>query len=48
MTPQRWPEINRSRLEAVFQSDAYLSEFGAKLVEWDGGRAAPNRPVSDR
>lgn len=39
MTPQPWPENNRSRLEAVFQSDAYLSEFGAKLVEWDGGRA---------
>jgi acyl-CoA thioesterase len=39
VTPQRWPEINRSRLEAVFQSDAYLSGFGAKLVEWDGGRA---------
>ncbi len=34
MTPQRWPNTNRSRLEAVFQSDAYLSEFGAKLVEW--------------
>lgn len=39
MTPQPWPEHNRSRLEAVFQSDAYLSEFGAKLVEWSGGRA---------
>lgn len=23
----------------MFQSDAYLSELGAKLVEWDGGRA---------
>jgi acyl-CoA thioesterase len=39
VTPQPWPEINRSRLEAVFQSDAYLSELGAKLVEWDGGRS---------
>jgi acyl-CoA thioesterase len=39
VTPQRWPEKNRSRLEAVFQSDAYLRGLGAKLVEWDGGRA---------
>lgn len=39
MTPEPLPEINRSRLEAVFQSDAYLSELGAKLVEWEGGRA---------
>ena len=35
-----WPEINRSRLEAVFHSDAYVNELGAKLVGWDGGRAA--------
>ena len=34
-----WPEANRSRLEAVFQSDNYLNALGAKLVEWDGGRA---------
>ena len=39
MTSEPWPEINRSRLEAVFQSDAYLSELGAKLVEWECGRA---------
>jgi uncharacterized protein (TIGR00369 family) len=34
-----WPEANRARLEAVFQSDAYVNGLGAKLVEWDGGRA---------
>ena len=34
-----WPENNRARLDAVFQSDAYVNEVGAKLVEWDGGRA---------
>ena len=34
-----WPENNRARLDAVFQSDAYVDEMGAKLVEWDGGRA---------
>lgn len=47
MTNEPWPEINRTRLEAVFQSDAYVNEVGAKLVEWDGGRAvfrlAPER-----
>lgn len=32
-------EANRARLEAVFQSDAYVDALGAKLVEWDGGRA---------
>ena len=36
---ERWPENNRARLDAVFQSDAYVNEVGAKLVEWDGGRA---------
>jgi len=40
VTNERWLEVNRARLEAVFQSDAYVNEFGAKLVEWDGGRAA--------
>jgi phenylacetic acid degradation protein PaaD len=30
---------NRARLEAVFDSDAYVDDLGAKLVEWDGGRA---------
>ena len=39
MTNETWPEINRARLEAVFQSGAYLDDVGAKLVEWDGGRA---------
>jgi acyl-CoA thioesterase len=39
VTNEPWPEINRSGLEAVFQSDAYVNEVGAKLVEWDGGRA---------
>ena len=39
MTSEPLPEINRSRLEAVFQSDAYLSELGAQLVEWECGRA---------
>ena len=39
MTIEPWPEINRPRLEAVFQSDAYVGELGAELVEWDGGRA---------
>lgn len=39
MTSEPWSEHNRSRLEAVFQSDAYLRGLGAKLVEWDGGRA---------
>jgi acyl-CoA thioesterase len=39
VTNEAWPEINRSGLEAVFQSDAYVNEVGAKLVEWDGGRA---------
>ena len=39
MTDQPWPESNRSRLEAVFHRDAYVNELGAKLVEWDGGRA---------
>ena len=34
-----WPENNHARLDAVFQSDAYVNEVGAKLVEWDGGRA---------
>jgi acyl-CoA thioesterase len=34
-----WPEANRARLEAVFQSDAYVNGLGAKLVDWDGGRA---------
>jgi acyl-CoA thioesterase len=39
VTLEPWPENNRSRLEAVFQSDAYLNALGAKLVAWDGGRA---------
>jgi acyl-CoA thioesterase len=39
VTNQPWPEINRARLEAVFQSDAYADDVGARLVEWDGGRA---------
>ena len=39
VTNEPWPEINRAALEAVFQSDAYLNDLGAKLVEWDGGRA---------
>ena len=39
MTNEPWPEINRARLEAVFQSDAYVNDVGAKLVDWDGGRA---------
>ena len=39
MTSEPWPDANRPRLEAVFQSDAYVNELGAKLVEWDGGRA---------
>ena len=32
-------ETNRARLEAVFESDACVDALGAKLVEWDGGRA---------
>jgi acyl-CoA thioesterase len=47
VTNEQWPEINRRRLEAVFHSDAYVGDLGAKLVEWDGGRAvfrlAPER-----
>jgi len=39
VTNEPWPESNRTALETVFQSDAYVSELGAKLVEWDGGRA---------
>ena len=39
VTNDPWPEVNRARLEAVFQSDAYVHDIGAKLVEWDGGRA---------
>jgi acyl-CoA thioesterase len=39
VTSEPWPETNRARLEAVFQSDAYVNDLGAKLVEWDGGRA---------
>ena len=39
MTNEPWPKANRARLEEVFQSDAYVNELGAKLVEWDGGRA---------
>lgn len=31
--------MNRAALEAVFESDEYVDGFGAKLVEWDGGRA---------
>jgi acyl-CoA thioesterase len=39
VTSEPWPENNRAHLEAVFQSDAYVNDLGAKLVEWDGGRA---------
>ena len=39
VTNEPWPDMNRDRLEAVFESDAYVNELGAKLVEWDGGRA---------
>ena len=39
VTNDPWPEVNRARLEVVFQSDAYVNDLGAKRVEWDGGRA---------
>ena len=39
MTSDPWPEANRARLAAVFESDAFVNDLGAKLVEWDGGRA---------
>jgi len=39
VTTEPWLEANRARLETVFHSDAYVNELGAKLVEWDGGRA---------
>ena len=39
MTNEPRLEGNRGRLEAVFQSDGYVNELGAKLVEWDGGQA---------
>jgi acyl-CoA thioesterase len=39
VTSEPWPENDRAHLEAVFQSDAYVNDLGAKLVEWDGGRA---------
>jgi len=47
VTNEAWPEHNRSRLESVFETDDYVNELGAKLVEWEGGRAvfrlAPDR-----
>jgi acyl-CoA thioesterase len=39
VTNEPWPAMNRDALEAVFHSDAYVSELGAKLVDWDGGLA---------
>lgn len=48
VTPQPSLAPNRARLEALFRSDAAVSDLGAELVDWDGGRAVFRLAPGDR
>ena len=48
VTPESCLAPNRARLEALFRSDAAVSDLGAELVDWDGGRAVFRLAPGDR